>query len=165
MVGEAAGVKVVMASGLPDYYRGVDIAYQALAQVTNRPKYGGAQSADGYLAVAASQENTLFTISGKGMTYGGYVKVEYASSQKDSGFLIYLDGGLFGTAGFEALNKFGLTLENSHPLYLRKYDDVNFIYCMALSRGITFESSFSLAYLEQHGTTPTVWYHVIYALI
>jgi len=154
-----------MASGLPDYYRGVDVAYQALSQMIVRPKYGGAQSVDGYLAVTASDQSILFTISGKGMIYGGYVKVEFTSSQKDSGFLIYTDGAKFGTAGFEALNMFGITLEHSYPLYLRKYDDVNFVYCMALSHGVTFETSLRLDYLEQHGATPTVWYHVIYALI
>ena len=30
-----------MASGLPDYYRGVDVAYQALSEMIVRPKYGG----------------------------------------------------------------------------------------------------------------------------
>ena len=56
-----------MASGLPDYYNGVDVTYQTLAEIINRPKYGAGQRSTAAVAVDASAETTLITITGKGM--------------------------------------------------------------------------------------------------
>lgn len=159
------GEKVIMAAGLPDYFRGVDIALQALSEVIVRPKYGGIQSVSGHGTVGANIETLLAEVSGRGMLYGGFLRLEYTSSQKNGAFYLYVDGEWPGLASFEELNKFGITVEHSYPVYIRKYDDTSFIYCVAVSHGITFESSFKLTYVEADSTTPEIWYRVIYALI
>lgn len=154
-----------MAKGLPDYYRGVDIILQSIAEITNRPKYGSGQNAAGYHVVTANAQTILAQITGKGMIYGGYVRIEYTSTQAGGGVFLYVDDEKLGSIGFDALRKWGMTVEHSYPVYLRTFDDVNFIYTVAFSHGFTFEESLRLDYIETDGTTPTAWWQIIYALV
>ena len=57
MAAQARVSGVTMASGLPDFHRGVDVALQSLAEVTNRPKYGAATYSSGNKTVSASGRN------------------------------------------------------------------------------------------------------------
>jgi len=142
-----------MARGLPDYFK------------ETRPRFGGAQDKSSYNIVTANDETILATITGKGVIYGGFIKLKHTATQKNSGIFVYVDEEKLGVTDFEDLELHGLTVENSYPFYLRKYDDVNFRYCVALSRDITFETKLEISYVETHGETPKVWYRVIYALI
>lgn len=176
-----------MASGRPDYYIGVDITYQDLAElivrpqnipqidvdiltqtlseVTNRPKYGGALLVHGSVAVTAGQINTLVGVDGKGMIYGGYVYLDYANSQSAGQVRMLADDQTLNYDSFSLLNNFGVTEPGRSAVFLSKYDDTNFIYCAGLSHGITFETSIELKYFENQGYTPTVHYRLVYALI
>lgn len=142
-----------MASGLPDY-----------SQII-RPKYGAANRAYDEVTVDANAETELFNISGKGMTYGGVVFLDYDSTQANGVPLVYVDDVKIADIYFAALMKRGLVLSGSYPVYLRLYDEVNHAYSVAISYGITFERSFKVAYREFDGTTPTVDFQVVYALI
>lgn len=142
-----------MAIGLPDYSRGI------------RPGYGSGQNKAGYKVVLKNDTTPLATISGKGMIYGGYVRVEYTSSLSDSGLFLYVDDEKLGSIGFETLDRWNLDVEHSYPVYKRKYDDTNFIYVVAFSHGITFEKNIRIEYIEAGGKTPTAWWQIIYALI
>ena len=154
-----------MAEGLPDYLRGIDITLQALAELTNRPKYGSGQNAAGYRVVTANDQTILTTILGKGMIYGGYVRVEFTQTLDANGVFLYVDDEKLGSIGFEALDRWNLDVEHSYPVYKRKYDDTNFIYVIAFSHGFTFEESLRIDYLEGNGVTPTAWWQILYALV
>lgn len=154
-----------MASGLPDYYRGVDIAYQALSQMIVRPKYGGANVAFGEVEVSASGETAIVSISGKGMVYGGVLALDHTSSQAAGTPRLYVDGELIADSAFVFLNKFGLIVENSYAIYLARFDDVNFIYSGVFSRGITFETTLEVRYREVDGGIPVVAVLLVFALI
>jgi len=154
-----------MASGLPDYYRGVDIAYQALAQVTNRPKYGGALELYGSVVVTANFTTGLAEVSGKGMIYGGLVYLDPTATQASGIPGVIVDGNVIAGITFTRMNKYNVSKSWAYPLYLLSYDDVNFVYSCAASYGITFESSFKLVYNEAEGATPRVYYDFVYALI
>jgi len=154
-----------MAHGLPDFYRGVDIAYQALSELINRPKYGGCKRSTGTMIVTANANNTLFSLSGKGMIYGGLVQTSYSASQKDALIVFYIDGALILNEKLAHLNTNVIDKPRSYPLVLNKYDDTNFIYAVTFSYGITFETSILLIYQENDGGTPAVGYKIFYALI
>lgn len=154
-----------MSSGLPDYYRGVDIAYQALAQMIVRPKYGGAESAWGSQIVGANATNALVTISGKGMLYGGVAYISYALTQAKGLFELKIDGSFVTDKSLVTMNAFGIVKPQSYPVYLLKFDDTNFVYSVAVSYGVTFESEVILSYVEDDGGTPTIYYDLTYALI
>lgn len=154
-----------MTRGLPDYYRGVDIAYQALAQMIVRPKYGGGLATWGSAVVTANAETTLITVSGKGMIYGGVVFLDHTSSQKTGIARLKADGNLLADMSFEGMNKHNIINPWSYPFYLLKFDEANFVYTVATSFGLTFETNFELAYFEQEGETPTVRFDICYALI
>lgn len=154
-----------MAAGKPDYYRGVDISYQELAQVIVRPKHGGALYLSGQKAVSANSETTLLDVSGKGMIYGGSVWLDYTLTQADGEILIGNDASSILSPSFLRMNDYGILNPRSSVITLNKYDAVNYIYCVGLSYGITFESAFALGYIENNGTTPTVHYNLVYTLI
>lgn len=154
-----------MTHGLPDYYRGVDIAYQALAQLMVRPTYGEAESAYGGAVMVATAENILQTVTGKGMIYGGVLYLDYIASQKHAQPLLYIDDVKLDQPNFEDLYKWKIAKENSLPFYLLRYDEGNYIYAVGLSSGYTFEESFKINYNEVNEGTPTVYYDILYALI
>ncbi len=154
-----------MASGVQDYYRGVDIALQALGEVTNRPKYGGALLAWGSVTVTANSQNTLVGIVGKGMTYGGAVWLDYTLPQSNSQVWLGIDGYTITNMSFERLVEYSINNPRAWPVSVHKKDSVNYVYSVGVSYGVTFETQLVLAYLEEHGTTPTVHYRLVYALI
>jgi len=142
-----------MPSGMPDYWE------------TIRPRFGGAKAESTFTVVTANDQTVLLSISGKGMIYGGHLRLAYTVSQKNSGIWVYVDNEKLSVDTFEALKNYGLVVENSYVIYLRSFDDVNFRYCVALSYGITFENKFEVMFSEVHGGTPTVYCRVIYALV
>jgi len=154
-----------MAHGLPDYYRGVDIAYQALAQLIVRPKYGGAQNAQANVTVTPNAETTLVSVSGKGVLYGGCVFLDHTSTQLASTVRLYVDGAQLSFLSFYTLNKHNIHEPRSTSVYLLKYDNTEFIYTVGISPDITFESSFAVKYQENEGATPVVYCDLNYALI
>lgn len=142
-----------MAAGMPDY------------QSIVRPRYGGALSTYGYLTMASGGSTLLAEVFGRGMIYGGYVLVNYTSSQKDSLVYFYADNSLLVYDDFASLAEFGLALPGTYPLSIVKFDDVEFKYCVLFSYGITFETGFRLAYGERHLATPKVKFRLVYALL
>lgn len=154
-----------MASGKNDYYRGVDVSYQALAQMIVRPKYGGALLAWGSETLTANIQNTLCGINGKGMIYGGVVWLDYTLTQAQSEVWLGIDGYTLTNLSFLRLKDYSIQQPRSWPVTLLKYDGTEFIYSVGISYGITFETQLVLAYYEKNGFTPTVHYRLVYALI
>jgi len=154
-----------MTHGLPDFYRGVDIAYQALAEMITRPKYGAAQRAAGNVVVAASAETTLVTVSAKGMVYGGLFWLDHTATHATSYPRFYIDGQLVASYSFGGMIEFGINKPLCSPLVLLHYDNAAFKYCAGLTYGYTFETSVTLKYLEVPGGQPTVSYELFYATV
>lgn len=154
-----------MAAGLPDFYRGMDVAYQNLSQMIVRPKYGGALLAWGSKTVTKDVQNTLVGISGKGMIYGGAIWFDHTLPQANSQVWLGIDGYTITNLSFERLLIYGFNQPRSWPVSLLFCDQVNQIYCVGLSYGITFETQLVLAYYEHNSNTPTVHYRLVYTLI
>jgi len=110
-----------MAHGLPDWYRGVDIAYQALSELITRPTYGGAIGSSGSKTVYANNTVTLINISGQGMIYGIYVRVSHTATQRDSGVRLELDSNLLFDES-EQVRRHKLRLLRANPVrpYVRE---------------------------------------------
>jgi len=154
-----------MAHGLPDWYRGVDIAYQALAQMITRPTYGGAVRTYGLATTLPNDELVFTAITGKGMVYGGYVRFDHTASQKNSKVRLYLDGNMVLDRSFYNMDKYNFIYPGAYPLVKGVYDDTNFVYSALIAYGMTFETSISLAYDEQHGETFNLYWGIVYALV
>jgi len=154
-----------MAHGLPDYYRGVDIAYQALARLMVRPTYGAAESVFDDIDVVGNEETELCSVSGKGMIYGGVLRVDPDFTQALCRPYLYIDDQRIASTPFHFMNSYHYVKEHCHGIYLLKYDNITFTYVVAFSRGFTFESSFKVTYKELYGESPTVSFRVNYALI
>ncbi|MBA7494513.1 hypothetical protein ES702_05089 [subsurface metagenome] len=176
-----------MASGLPDYKRGVDIFSQTLAdlvvavdsiprvdvdilaqsiaELTTRPKYGAAQLLAGEATMTGMGEASIGSVSGKGMIYGGLLYLSYTSTQIGSIPVLRVEGVSITDLNISDLNQFGVYMEHAYPFYMRTYDNVNFLYCMGISGGITFETGFEILYTAAAGGLPAVYCKVIYALI
>lgn len=154
-----------MAKGYPDWRLNVDVSGQLISEIINRPKFGGAQVLQYYAAIPASQNTSLGSVEGKGMVYGGFINVQGVATQKADNIRIYVDGTFLANAPISMLNAFSITSEHSYPIYELSYDNSAFIYNIAFSHGITFETSIEIKYEEMYGRTPTVSMDFIYALI
>ena len=176
-----------MAHGIPDYFKGVDIGYQSLAELIVkheydtaqkvniaiqdlaelivRPKYGSAQRLLSQETVAASDETTLEEVAGKGMIYDGILWLHYTASQDIGIPRVYVDGTLLSNLSFNALNEYAVWYTGDYVIHTLRFDDTDFYYSVSLSHPVTFETGFKLSYLEKEGGTPEVHYSFIYALI
>jgi len=154
-----------MAHGLPDWYRGVDIAYQALSEIINRPKYGECDSVTFSGNTIPNSEKTMTTVTGKGISYGGYAFINPGTTQKNDIVRVYVDGSLVASASFAFLDLYNINTEYAAIAYIKKYDDAEFVYVVGISAFITFETQFKLAYLEQHGNVTVYSGRFNYALI
>jgi len=154
-----------MTHGLPDYYRGVDIAYQALARLMVRPTYGAAECQFGSKTVTPGGNTKLCRIEGKGVIYGGYFFLDHTSDQKNSQPLLEVDDFTISCCSFYNLYCYSLCKPWVAVMYLLRYDDVNHIHSVGVSPNITFESFFEMRYYEAHTSNPKVYYYVFYALI
>lgn len=142
-----------MTSGMPDYFRGM------------RPRYGGAMKSTGTKVEAPLGYTSLITLSGRGMLYGGLVYLNHTSTQKGSEVIVKVDGRNMISMRFVDMNLLGVCSVGIYPTVLLDYDDVRFIYCVGLAGGVTFETSIEIVYNELHGSEPTVFAEMMYALI
>jgi hypothetical protein len=99
------------------------------------------------------------------MVYGGYVRFDHTATQKNSRVKLYLDGNLVLDRSFFNMDKYNFLYPGSYPLVIGKYDDTNFIYSAMLCYGMTFETSISFAYHEEHGETFNLSWGIVYALV
>jgi len=130
-----------------------------------RPKYGATAKVEGAQVVPADLTTTIATVGGRGMLYGGFIQVLHASTQRLSVPIIYVDGVHIVATAFYYLDKMGTKEPRAYPIVILAYDDVNFIYSVGISYGLTFETEVELKYNENHSTTPTVVWSLVYALI
>ena len=151
--------------GLPDYYRGVDIAFQALSDLIVRPRYGEAHLLKKDKTVTANDTTFLDGVTGTGMLYGGFAYLDYTSDQRLSTFTLHIDDKVILDYSFENLARYGVAGEHGYSAYLLKYDQTNFIYSVGILPGITFDESFKFYYKERHSDTPQVKIRIIYALV
>ena len=142
-----------MTSGLPDYFRSM------------RPRYGGAKGAMGNKTLTANAENTLVSISGKGMIYGGNMRFDGVLLDRWDVIHLYIDDVLFYQTNFYSLNLAKYTIPGTSAIFIQSYDDVNGLFSIGVSGGYTFESSFKFSITENRGNTPQVFYNIFYALI
>lgn len=154
-----------MASGLPDYYRGMDVAYQALAEMTVRPKYGQVYLKSGSEPATPSGDTLLAFFSGKGMVYGGVIWLDYTSSQANSYIKLLLDAEHLNDLSFLRLNEYNITNPRSSVVTINKYDSVNHVYCVGISYGVTFDSYLMLLYYNAYANAPTIHYRLVYTLL
>ncbi len=142
-----------MTSGLPDYGLGV------------RPQYGGAKFVKAVTAVLANVKTSLISVTGKGMIYGGELRVLGTERQMLDVPILSIDGVEISDTNFDNMRGWGFDVERVAPFYIRHFDGVNFLYSVGLTNGFTFESSFEILYDEKDGGTPGVSCRAYYALL
>lgn len=153
-------------SDLPDFYAPVDFALQSLAEVIVRPKYGTRGMMDVIAPIDANVVNTIATVTGKGVIYGGALCVQGIASQKLDLVGSQLDGGgQYFCPTWEDMLKFGLRAKHGATWQPDCYDEINFRYASSLSFGITFETEFKILYSELSGNTPTLVLKILYAVL
>jgi len=154
-----------MSKGTVDWYRGIDIVYQNLGEIIQRPKFGIVAPAEYANFVAASAVTTLVDISGIGNIYWGSIGVTGAGIQEDDYFIFTIDGIPLTSATFRRAEDYGTNTPRLPGVFLDKLDNVNFRYSAALGANITFETSVVIQYVETYGRNPYVVSRLVYALI
>lgn len=139
--------------GLPDWTRG------------QRNIFGSARWAGLTQTITANDETVLNTVVGRGVIYGGSLRVDTTASQLQDIVKLKVDSLTVANAMFTTLNKFNMITPESGLVHQTLYDNVNFEYAVAFSFGITFEESFSVIYVENAGNIHTPSGEIIHALI
>ncbi|MCD6429361.1 hypothetical protein J7L09_01565 [bacterium] len=143
----------------------VDLFSQTLAEVTIRNKYGGAESACFIGYATANDTIELFSITGKGVIYGGFITIQSTGSQRDDEQWLWIDGSQMSPHTLYEMKRFNLIGPTGPIPYLTCYDDINFLYAVQFFFGYTFETSCVVKYTEKHGREPLIIAFFDYALV
>lgn len=154
-------------SDLPDFWanRYVNVVAQDLGELINRPKYGAAARKQGVRNTLAGDSVLLCEVSGKGVTYGGYVKCQPAMSHADDYIYFMIDGTSLIGGTFKGLSDLGIHSAGDNLFFVTLYDETNFNYSMSWAAGITFETSLKAYYFNMTVENRLVTYWLYYALI
>lgn len=154
-----------MASGFTDWDVPVNITAQQLNEVVNRPKYGAAQHADLFEFVPGLTTSTRVSITGKGVTYGGFIRASHVAEMNSNKLIITIDGQAITTHSFFQMFLRGIFHEDQRYFWLVYYDSVYFDYMVRIQRWITFESSFKIEYVNDKAFTVPVFGSLVYATV
>ena len=130
-----------------------------------RSTYGAAKRKQTTVNCLGGVVTPLFTILGKGITYGGYVHLFPGVTHKDDFLDLAADDISLLSTSFKALAALGIISPGNTPYYQTLYDETNFHYCCCFAPGITFETSLKLDYWNVEVGAVLVVYYIYYALI
>lgn len=149
----------------PDYVSPINIIGQLLAEIINRPKYGGALVSEGHVDFTGIQTLDLTTISGKGMTYGG--RIWSSSPNLASNDLVseYTDANRICSLYLNTGDFYAFPDPRTFPLVPIRWDPVGPSFAMGTAMGITFENELKFTYWHKTGTAIRIYYEIVYALI
>lgn len=142
----------------------LNVKAQDLAEVINRPKYGGARGVTDLVTCIVSEWTTLFTISGKGMAYGGVIANLASNSDYTDHVRYTLDGQVIFDDSFYNLNRYALVNPLGFPIFLTNYSSGVPEFCCSFSYGITFDVSVKVEFMGSVGNK-LVGYTFLYALV
>lgn len=142
-----------------------NISVQDLAELIMRPKYGSAAQESHSVTLTASGSNTLKTITGTGILYGGRIWTIDSDIDTADEIELWVDGVVFADMNWVAMKNSNYTVPEPAGIYIVHYDTVEPRYVCGLIGGITFETSISLRYVCADATARTMSYGLLYALI
>lgn len=142
-----------------------NLKLQELSEVINRPKYGGALLSEDTVELTASGEHVFVTVEGKGMLYGGFISSVDSNIVDTDVPRLRVDDQLISSWSWDALRRYNFSSPNALVFYLLCYDEVAPTYAVALSYGITFETSLSLRYYCTTADSRYISYSLLYALV
>ncbi|KKN33021.1 hypothetical protein LCGC14_0807900 [marine sediment metagenome] len=154
-----------MAKGFKDWDVPISISSQELDEIISRPKYGSAQLGEYEDTITIDPVISLLSVSGTGMIYGGYLTIFTASSSLTALFKIIIDGTTLFNLTLRDVVDININKENSYVAYSLLIDEAEFEYSLAISRGITFESSIQFLFRRTPGLDSTVRLKIFYAVI
>ena len=144
----------------------IDLASQALAQMTIRPKYGSCRSLMYEDNIAESSTVTIFSISGKGMVYGGHIHHDFTGTNNYIALKVVVDGQSTWTENLLKLHERKIRKTGMWYLWEEDYT-ANTEYTQGIMGEITFESSYAVTIynLTGSGAQDTIYARLLYALL
>ena len=115
--------------------------------------------------VIASSTTQLLSITGKGVTYGGYLYTTSTSPQSNDMPVINIDEVYIEPRPYNFYELFNICIPTANFFYLLKFDNNNYCYVVGISPGVTFEKSILIRYKEVSGFTPYVVCRLNYTLL
>lgn len=170
-----------MASGAPDWHKisdvdiqaqsigdvNINVAGQSISEIINRPTYGEGEEAIATEIVSAGTTESIITISGTGVLYGGWVTISDTNNHFNDKPKIYIDGNYFAGVSFNSLFNNGF-IKNSKYLFnltRKEFDSPHYRAVACIGSGVTFETSLQLQYQNSEATDIDVGAILTYATI
>ena len=168
-----------MAHGSPDWHKlsdvdilaqsvgdiHINVAAQDIAQIINRPTYGGANVSTYDSNPPTSTTTELISITGQGVIYGGYIWIHDGTSRYNDSFILHVDGvDIFNITSYY-LRTLNFSKYENTPLRMCVYNEYMKYYLATIQNDITFESNFKIKYANAGGGASTVTAQAYYATL
>lgn len=153
--------------GRPDWTNSVNITGQDLAEVISRPKYGSVQIAAYLDDIAEDVVETVVSIAGTGMIYGGFIVHEGAFNPIAIAIAPYIDNITLTYLSMDWIHDYQIEDKNMWFFFNQYYSEANDKYIQGISGGITFETSYAIRIWNEAGSgaSDTITLYIYYALI
>jgi len=156
-----------MPRGYPDWTSPIDIVYQTISEVITKPAYGCARRIFGAQDIPAWNRPFLFTISGCGIIYGGFIEEKASTDQSVDELFIHIDGQVLFNSTWDGLEDRNLNTCWDAFFYIKKFYETagSYHYVAGCSHGITFDTSFAIQVYNNTVNDTWVRWDIMYALI
>lgn len=142
----------------------LNLKSQDLAEVINRPKYGGALLATGTKTFDGAWNGELLDVSGKGQTYFATMLSSPSVDRSSDSIQITVDGQNLSPHTISQLYTYGADKPLSYPVFIQHFDNDIFYYVIGMSYGVTFEQSLNITWSTGY-TGHSVTYYITYAVV
>jgi len=153
-----------MATGAQDWIVRTDALLQTLAELIVRQKNGTPGFGDGYSTIIDRVKTKIFSLSGKGVLYGGLVWIDNDIGEYLGEMTLVLDGVDMGTYTLESLAARAVFSPGLAAFYLNQYDLVSGNFTVGFSQWMTFETGIEIWYTPDTGLA-VVQHRIHYAVI
>ena len=154
-----------MAKGSQDWVQRTDAFLQSLTQVVTRNTYGGARLSAVAGAVAANAATTVVSLTGKGQLLSVYFRASSTATMDNDRLKITVDGQDVSLPVFGKFRDYNWDRGAISSGIVSIFNDTDFVVGGTAGLGITFETTYVLAYEETYGRNPTAELSLLYALV
>lgn len=127
--------------------------------------FGAPKMTSGSKAVGAFATVSLVAVSGRGLTFGGYITSFLDVAQSGDKPIVIMDGVTMQDWSFALMEALHMSEESFQPLMLTYYAPSDFQFSAILKPGLTFLESIELQFENSTGVAKTIYYGLQYLLL
>lgn len=128
-------------------------------------RYGTGQVETYSGIISGPAQETIITIAGKGILYGGHVNVDSTADSENHLTTFYADDQAMMGITWKSMRTFDYDIPAGPNFCLTCFNEEDWKYAMVFGGGLSFETKLEMKYFVTNALSPAVYAAVFFALI